>query len=92
MTDRQETALRVEALKTRLNHVVDRFHDIEVTAIIGTTEQLIFKWTPGDDPIECRLERSDTDRAFKGQCRHPKEGRPLELTMVPPKADEKADE
>lgn len=27
MTDRQETARRVEALKTRLNHVVDRFHD-----------------------------------------------------------------
>ena len=65
-----------------------RFDDIKVTTTNGTTEELVFKWIPGDDSIECTLERSDTDRAFKGQCRHPKEGRPLELTMVPPKADE----
>ena len=27
MTDRQKTTRRVEALRARLNHVVDRFHD-----------------------------------------------------------------
>ena len=27
MTDRQETTRRVEALKARLNHLVDQFHD-----------------------------------------------------------------
>ncbi len=65
-----------------------RFHDIKVTPFNGTTEQLIFKWTPGDDPVECTLERSDRDGAFEGQCAHPKEGRGLELTMIPPRANQ----
>lgn len=42
MTDRQETTRRVEALKVRLNHVVDRFHDghpvdaVEYQTILNT--------------------------------------------------------